>query len=127
MKRSPNASTTMIKPITIATFTNPLISHIAGFLDHLTLYVDKDIFTKSVIKIIINIADADITYFPNIRKAKTTKQVFKMVLAILLSIQVFMRWNIILPILMGPIISVRPSSVNTMLAAPLATSLALLT
>jgi len=101
--------------------------HFAGFSEGFTLSVDKDIFTKSVIKIIISIVEAEITYLPSIRKAITTKHVFKMVLAILLSIHVLIRSNIILPTLIGAIMFASPSSVNTMLAAPLTTSVALLT
>src|ERR1019366_4633882 len=117
----------IIKPITVPIFAKPLIFHFAGFAEGVTLSVDKDIFTKSVIKIIINIAVADKTNFPSIRKAITTKQVFKIVLAILLSIQMLIRSNIILPTLIGLRMFANPASVNTMLAAPFATSVALLT
>ena len=127
MYKSPNASIVMSSPITIPILANPLIFHFAGLCDHFTLSVDRAILTKSVMKIIINKAVAVITNFPSTRKATTTKQVFKIVLAILFNIHVLMRSNIILPTLMGPSMFTNPSCVKTILAAPLATSVALLT
>ena len=57
----PNASNVINMPITMPIFASALMFHLAGLSDHLTLSVDSDIFTKSVINIIKSNADAVMT------------------------------------------------------------------
>lgn len=102
-----------------------VISHFADFSPNFTLSVASEIFTKSVMKIMISIAEEVIINLPSKRKAKTMKQVLAIVLAILFKIQILMRSNIILPTLIGATIPARPSFVEIKLTAPYATLVSL--
>jgi len=101
--------------------------HVSGFLDEETWSVARVIFAKSVMKTSKSMAKADTTNLPVTINAMATKDAFRIVRLILLMIHVNMRWYIVRPCSTNATMFVRPGSVSTTLAAPLATSVAELT